>query len=274
MQENNNIIPENSNIIIDYHLNNLGKQNRNGYVAHAYCYAGECTLCFNAQTFKLSQGKCMIIVDNRFVDSITEEDDIKVVCIYISFAYLGQCVPKSNYGIVGTIRLFSNPVFDLLPMESKICRNNFEQYIDRINRPYHFREDMLASATQLFFLDFFEFHIRIYGNNELSETTALIMRRFLAMLEQGDYRKNREVAYYANKLCVVPKYLSEICRKVSGFGANYWITRFTVQDLRNHFRNRELTVNHIAAIFNFSSIAYLNRYIKRNLGVGIAELRE
>lgn len=265
---------ENGDIIIEYNLDNLGKDNRKGYVAHAYCYSGESTLSFNSMEFKFSHGNCMIIVDNRFVDYVIPNKSFEVVCIYISFPYLGQCVTKSNYGIVGTIRLYTNPILDLLPAESEICRNNFEQYIARVNRPYHFKEDMLVSATQLFFLDFFEFHLRIYGSNELSESTALIMRRFLAMLERGDYRKQREVGYYANELCIVPKYLSEVCRKVSGFGANYWITRFTVQDLRNHLRNRELNVNSIASIFNFSSVAYLNRYIKRNLGVNTAELRE
>lgn len=267
-------MPARENIIIECNLDNLGNKNRNGYVAHAYCYSGDCTVNFNTRPFRLSEGKCMIVVDNRFVEAVEPGEGFRAVCIYISFAYLGQCVTKSNFGIVGTIRLFSNPIFDLLPEESELCRNNFEQYIARVNRPYHFRDDMLASATQLFFLDFFEFHLRIYGNSELPEATALIMRRFLGMLERGDYRREREVAYYARELCVVPKYLSEVCRKVSGFGANYWITRFTIQDLRNHIRDRGLTVNDITRIFNFSSVAYLNRYLKRNLGVTATELRE
>ena len=27
----------------------------------------------------------------------------------------------------------------------------------------------------------------------------------------------------AGELCVTPKYLSEICKRVSGYSANYWI---------------------------------------------------
>lgn len=262
------------NIIVEYHLDNLGKKNRDGYIAHAYCYSGSSEVTFNANDFLLTKGNCMVIVDNRFVDKVKAGDDFRVICIYITFTYLGQCVTKSNFGVVGTIRLFSNPIFDLQPSESEICRENFEQYVARLNRPYHFRDDMLASATQLFFLDFFEFHLRIYGNAELSESTALIMRRFLSMLERGDYMKEREVAFYAGELCVAPKYLSEICRKVSGFGANYWITRYTVQNLRNLLRNHELTANRIASMFNFSSVAYLNRYLKRNLGATVTELRK
>ena len=47
------------------------------------------------------------------------------------------------------------------------------------------------------------------------------MERFLALLERGDFRKNRDIGYYADKLCVTTKYLSEVCKKVSGFPANY-----------------------------------------------------
>ena len=46
---------------------------------------------------------------------------------------------------------------------------------------------------------------------------AQLMEGFLEMLERGNYRQIREVAYYADKLCVTSKYLSEVPKKVSGF---------------------------------------------------------
>ena len=32
-----------------------------------------------------------------------------------------------------------------------------------------------------------------------------VTQQFIEMLERGDFRKNREIGYYANKLCVTPK---------------------------------------------------------------------
>ena len=43
------------------------------------------------------------------------------------------------------------------------------------------------------------------------------MNRFLRMLEEGTYRERREVTYYADRLCVTPKYLSEVSKKASGY---------------------------------------------------------
>lgn len=264
---------EDNNIIVQYNLDKLGDSSLCQYVAHVYCEEGCCEIGFNGSSFTLSHGKCMIIVNNRFVDWIKPGESLKVMTVFISCNYLYQCVTKSNFGIIGTVRLYSNPIFDLLPEESEICYNNFRHYIERVGRRCHFREDMLVSATQLFFLDFFEFHIRIYGSHELSESVSVIMRRFLKLLDDGDYVSHREVSYYADRLCVVPKYLSEICRKVSGYGATYWITRYAIQDLRNHLRDKSQSVNDIAQKFHFSSVAYFNRYLQKHLGATASELR-
>lgn len=59
------------------------------------------------------------------------------------------------------------------------------------------------------------------GKDSVSTQNASLMNRFLAMLEDGAYRTHREVSYYADILCVTPKYLSEVSKRVSGFAANY-----------------------------------------------------
>ena len=88
--------------------------------------------------------------------------------------------------------------------------------------------------------DFYEFHARIYGQPQVSALTASVMRRFTDMLERGDYRRSREVGYYADRLCVTPKYLSEVCRKVSGYAARSapWdaslVEELLNQPLRHH----------------------------------------
>lgn len=102
---------------------------------------------------------------------------------------------------------------------------------------------------------------------------AQVLSRFFSMLEGGAYRTQREVAYYASVLCVVPKYLSELCMKFSGYSANYWIKRFTVQEIKRLLKDKSLTIVEIADKLNFSSPSYLNRYVHKNLGVSPMDYR-
>lgn len=85
-----------------------------------------------------------------------------------------------------------------------------------------------TAVIHMLMLDLYDFHARINNDDNTSLSAASIMAKFIGMLENKEYRKNREVAYYAEKLCVVPKYLSEVSNKVSGFSASYWIDRKSV----------------------------------------------
>ena len=123
-------------------------------------------------------------------------------------------------------------------------------------------------------LDFFDFHASIYGNHDITTQQSLIISRFIEMLDRGTYRTHREVSYYADKLCVTPKYLSEVLKKVSGFGANYWINRYTALDISRLLRDKTLTFVQISDIFNFSSPAYFSRYVQRTLGLNPTQYRD
>lgn len=122
-------------------------------------------------------------------------------------------------------------------------------------------------------LDFFDFHSVINREEGVSAQNASLMSRFLDMLENGDYRHNREVTYYADVLCVTPKYLSEVSKKVSGYPANYWINRYTALDIARLLRDKTLTFVQIS-MFRFSSPAYFSRYVQRMLGVNPTRYRE
>lgn len=100
------------------------------------------------------------------------------------------------------------------------------------------------------------------------------MKRFIDLLERGDYRKNRDVAYYADKLCVTPKYLSEVSKKLSGRSAGFWIDRYTTIALSRLLRNKQLSLTDISDQFGFSSQSHFSRYVQKNLGVNPSELRQ
>ena len=100
-----------------------------------------------------------------------------------------------------------------------------------------------------------------------------VMHRFIDMLERGDYRRSREVGYYADRLCVTPKYLSEVCRKVSGYAANFWINRYATIDIARLLRDKSLSLTDIADMYGFTSQSHFTRYVQQNLGASPSAFR-
>ena len=159
--------------------------------------------------------------------------------------------------------------------QQEICRLNFEAVKRRLKQTDHrFRHDALMNAVECMIIDFFDFHAQLYPADKISSQQHQLMEEFMAMLERGDFRQNRDIGYYADKLCVTSKYLSEVCKKVSGLPAAFWITRYTSLDISRLLRDRNLSFTVISEMFGFSSLSHFSRYVLTNLGAKPSDFRE
>lgn len=264
-----------NDIAIVYNFDSLSIETYGEYLAHAICLAGHCTFKFNGNDFELKEGDLMIARKGKMVEEIRTSDDFKVKVLYATTQFINLSTPLSNYGLKGTVALFMNPVMHLSEQQRYICERDFEWIEYRLTQTdNNFYQELLHNAVQGAIIDFFDFHSKHYGDLTISAQNAMIMFKFLTMLENGDYRKSREVSYYADAICVTPKYLSEISKKISGFGANYWINRYTILDIARLLRDKSLSLVQISDMFGFSSTAYFSRYVQNYLGVNPSEYRE
>ncbi len=263
-------------IIIDDTLQNIGDTKFTDYLCHAYCHEGYCTFTYNNQAFRFGKGDCMIIPCRRdMIEHLGESKDFHVDVISATLEFLQVATPQSNYGMKGHLALFDNPIMRLTEEQQKRCINNFSVIRQRLSQPqHHFFRDVLINAVQTMILDFFDFHAELYGFDKISTQYQQLMQQFIDLLERGDFRQNREIGYYADKLCVTPKYLSEVSKKVSGLPANYWITRYTALDISRLLRDRTRSFTEISDLFGFSSLSHFSRYVQNNLGAKPTDFRE
>ena len=246
-----------------------------GYLTHALVLEGTATLLFNGVEHPLKKGDCIIIQRSESAQIADAAPDFHTITIYITPEFVQMALPLSNYGTRGHMMLFNNPVMHLNTKQQARCLENMEYVRARCAETDHrFYLDLTLNAVQCMIIDFFDFHAELNDEkNDLTHQNAHLLNRFIDMLERGDYRTHRDIAYYAEKLCVTPKYLSETCKSASGCGAAFWINRYTSVELARLLRDRSITLAEIAYRFDFSSAAYLSRYIRQNLGVSASELR-
>ena len=223
----------------------------------------------------MKAGECLIIRRGDLVERVNESDDFHVDVVYVTPEFIEVSTPHSNYGMKGSMALFNDPILHLNPEQQKVCALDFDYIKRRLALTTHnFHRDAMINAIQCMIIDFFDFHASLYGNEKITSQYADLMERFLALLERGDFRKNRDIGYYADKLCVTTKYLSEVCKKVSGFPANYWINRYTVLDISRQLRDKKCSFTELADIYGFSSPSYFSRYVQKYLGASPSDFRE
>jgi len=186
-------------IIVSDTLTGIGKGEVAGYLCHAYCHEGFCEFTYNNNLYRLKAGECLIIRRGDMVDHVSESEDLQMDVVYVTPEFIEVSTPHSNYGMKGSMALFNNPVMSLTEEQQKVCALDFDYIKRRLALTTHnFHRDAMINAIQCMIIDFFDFHASLYGNEKITSQYAELMERFMALLERGDYRKNREINYFAD----------------------------------------------------------------------------
>lgn len=142
-------------------------------------------------------------------------------------------------------------------------------YNDRENR---FRNQIAKNHLQSFMLDIYDKCYRYFGKHKIEGGTRQdeIFKSFVSLVHEH-CASQREVSFYADKLCISTKYLTGICKAVTGDSAKKIIDDFAILEIKVLLQSTELTVQEIADRLGFPDQSYLGRYFKRHEGMSPKE---
>lgn len=86
--------------------------------------------------------------------------------------------------------------------------------------------------------------------------------------------KKLSVSEYAEELCISPKYLSTVCRTVSGKSPTEWISEHVIEDITHYLKNTELTASQIGIELGFPNASFFGKYVREHLGMSPNEYRK
>jgi AraC-like DNA-binding protein len=141
----------------------------------------------------------------------------------------------------------------------------------------YFRQEGCTCLSQLvllqlkgFFLGFYDFLLRNPSDMDMQGTltsrSAELFRMFNVLIER-DYKKSRDVTYYAGKMHITPKYLNTVTHKATKLSSKVIIDHYTVLQLKLLLRNSKRSIKEIAWEYNFSNLSFFCRYFKLHTGM-------
>ncbi|MFQ9505336.1 MAG: helix-turn-helix domain-containing protein [Alistipes indistinctus] len=87
------------------------------------------------------------------------------------------------------------------------------------------------------------------------------------------YRTQRSLNFYAEQMCLTPKYLSSIIKQASGESATEWIIHTVIRNAQALLENSQLTVQQVADYLNFPTPSFFGQYFKKHVGMTPKEYR-
>ena len=253
----------------------IGDSRLKGWCIHLVCLKGEGSFTYAGRPFRVKKNDAVVINAPEKVTVREKSGDMEVLAMAAPDAFLSGQLPANNYGIGGGISLYDNPIIPLSGPDAGKLVQDIRNIRDRISDTGHlFYRELIGGLALPLIYDLFYFHSRNHTTVYASDRTMYVVKSLVAMLDGGSAARYRDVAYYAGRLNVTSKYLSDTVKRQTGKSVTWYISRYAVQMIRDCLDNPVLSLMQISDILNFSSLSYFSRYVKKHLGMSPKAYRE
>jgi len=248
-----------------------------GFIA-AYCKKGRFRCMINLKEYEIHDGMLVLSIPDNIIQMTPvspKEEIIELTVLAVSPQFMNTWRSDLNKIFIEAISVLKNPILDMLPEEVDLASDYFA-LIDKIigSDTSYKMESIGYILTSIFYL------IGGFVKKRVAESDAVVTSRhkkmfdmFLELVEKH-HDKERMVSFYADKLCITPKYLSKIIKSVSGMSAPDIINRYVILEAQHLLRHTDKSIKQIADDLNFANQSFFQKYFKAHTGMTPNEYRE
>lgn len=242
---------------------------RKAYNSVVYCRKGRIMIEMGGnQQYKITPGQMLLIPTGKVIQPLMVSTDIEANALLISDQKL-----KSILG--NQINIWNKAMYmkEIYVIEETSWVNDMGSYTRSIFKHVKSPElyiEIQNSFLRTMLLMICEKLMQYDGMSANSDTSTAhdkeIFNRFLLMLN-SEPQKRQQVAVYADRLNISPKYLSTICKKVSGKNPMRWITESVMDDCYQRLKDTDMSVKEIADELGFPNASFFGQYFREQAGM-------
>ena len=238
---------------------------------------GETSVSFNLHEFRLKKDSMFIFTPKNNLQ-VNSQQYFKADVIAISPDFMRRI----NIDIKNMMPLFlkfvENPTLALTPEESRSMRGMIAQ-IERETRgpETHFSFDIVSGliAATIYKVGDIMYHYLAEhpeGQNNSHNRAEEYFKQFTHLLGEH-FREERSVGFYARQLCITPKYLTTLIKRISGQSVSEWIDNYVILEAKTLLKYSTMSIQEIAYYLNFPNQSFFGSYFKRNTGMSPSQYK-
>ena len=134
------------------------------------------------------------------------------------------------------------------------------------------REIALKLTSSLFYYLQGSFS-ELYQQQATRSRVQQLTSDFFGLVEQNCVQY-KNIAWYAEQLCITPKYLANVIKKTTGKPAGAWLDAYVLLQAKTLLTTSHLTVQQVADRLGFKNQSHFGTFFRRHVGVGPAMFRK
>lgn len=241
----------------------------------AFCTQGSAETTINHYRGAVSRGTALFLMPGSMLMFTERTEDFRMNYCVFSKEMFAEAAFRLEPAFFHVLREY--PITVMTGEMIQGCEAWFRMmeytYHDRANV---YRNMIIRNRLQNMLLEYYDKYQRrlsyvVQPVKRLSRQAELF-HRFVELTHEYCLQR-RDVAFYADRLCISTRYLSTIVRSIAHSSVKEFVDRAVVLEIKMLLQSSDLSVQEIAYRLHFPDQSYLGRYFKNHTGMSPTEYR-
>lgn len=231
------------------------------------CLDGYMRVSLNLTEYRLQRNGIQIVTPGSIGQCLEISPDCRIAII--AFATVNN-LPEGNPQSALIMRKFliDNAMLQLSDREMGEMIGFYHQIRQQLVQPERlFTHEIINSYIQIFYYSLCQLmspYIEQQDTQYVSRKKQ-IFDQFTLLLRQH-YTQERSISFYAEKLSITPKYLSQVIYDISGQHARNWIRDYVILEAKALLKSGQYNVQQVSDMLNFANQSFFGVYFKKAVG--------
>lgn len=239
------------------------------------CLGGRMRVRVNLNEYELQRNSLLINTPGSIGQCLEMSADCRIALIAIMHDSL--LTEENSEGALIVRKFLAHPsLLELTETQTQEILTIYRALRDKLRQPdFRFKHDILKGYLQVLYGEVCQLMAPLVEAQDTRQGSRKkqIFDRFLEELRQH-YATQRSVQFYADRLCLTPKYLSQVIHSVSGRHAGDWIRDYVILEAKALLKSGQYTVQQVSDLLNFANQSFFGVYFKKAVGCSPTAYKE
>ena len=237
---------------------------------------GESSLGLDYVPYNIGANQLIMILPSHMIQMAQVSEDFKALLLVVSPTFVDGYIDKKRPSMVNYLKIRKNPCNLLSGEEVTFLSSQIQSIRKNMRRRTHiYYKEVLQNG----FLGLMLEVANILAEKQEGLTMPTLSRKEEILNEYLQLlfincKEQHQVAFYADKLCISPQYLSLVLKEQTGKSASKWIDEVLITEAKILLKTPNATVQQVANDLNFSDQSTFGKFFKKHMKVSPLEYRK
>ena len=243
------------------------------YAVACICLKGSIEGTINLKPVSIAGNDTAIILPGQIIQYSYISDDFSGLMLVMSERFIDNLEISIKDSVSVLLYLKENHVIRLAPDEAKLLLKYYDILLHTVRMPHITnRLEIIRLLLHALFHIINDFRQLLEESNPQKTKREWLFDAFYNLV-LAHYKESRKTEFYAEKLCLTPKYLSAVIKETTGKSVTEWITNYVILEAKSLLKTSNMTIQQISDELHFANQSFFGKFFKRITGTSPKEYK-